>query len=147
MFPGKGVLKICSKLTAEHPCWNVISIKLQSNKITLQHGCSPVNLLYIFRIPFYEYTYWGLLLFPAKMILWNRHNRLIHLLSPKFSIPNSWYIFSRKEITYCATNCQCGVVLSRFKFNGIFNVNLNKDVFEMLSVQLLNYWNWDLGDC
>ena len=53
VFLKKGVLKICSKFTWEHPCWSVISIKLQSNfiEIALQHGCSPVNLLYIFRIP------------------------------------------------------------------------------------------------
>ena len=47
----KGVLKICSKFTWEHPCRSVISIKLQSNfiEITFRHGCSPVNLLHIFR--------------------------------------------------------------------------------------------------
>ena len=28
---GKGVLKICSKFTGEHPCQSVISIKLQGN--------------------------------------------------------------------------------------------------------------------
>ena len=28
---GKGFLKICIKFTAEHPCRNVISIKLQRN--------------------------------------------------------------------------------------------------------------------
>ena len=28
-FLGKGVLKICSKFTGEHPCQSVISIKLQ----------------------------------------------------------------------------------------------------------------------
>ena len=31
VFLGKGVLKICSKLTGEHSCRSVISIKLQSN--------------------------------------------------------------------------------------------------------------------
>ena len=40
LFLGKGVLKICSKFTGEHPCKKVISIKLQSNfiEITLRHG-------------------------------------------------------------------------------------------------------------
>ena len=54
MFLEKLVLKICSKFTGEHPCWSVISIKLQRNfiEIILQHGCSPVNLLHIFRTPF-----------------------------------------------------------------------------------------------
>ena len=28
VFVGKGVLKICSKFTGEHPCQSVISIKL-----------------------------------------------------------------------------------------------------------------------
>ena len=30
-FLGKGVLKICSKFAREHPCLNVVSIKLLSN--------------------------------------------------------------------------------------------------------------------
>ena len=52
MFIGKGVLKICSKFTAEHPCRSAISITLQSNfiEITLRHGCSPVNLLHVFSL-------------------------------------------------------------------------------------------------
>ena len=56
VFLGKGVLKICSKVTGEHPCRSVISIKLLSNfiEITLRHGCSPVNSLHIFRPPFLE---------------------------------------------------------------------------------------------
>ena len=50
-FLGRGALKICSKVTGEHPCWSVISIKLQSSfiEITFRHWCSPVNLLQIFR--------------------------------------------------------------------------------------------------
>ena len=50
----KGVLKICTKFTGEHPCRSVISIKLQSNfiEIALRHGCSLVHLLDIFRTPF-----------------------------------------------------------------------------------------------
>ena len=53
VFLEKGVLKICSKFTGEHPCQSAISIKLQSNslEIALRHGCSPVNLLVIFRRP------------------------------------------------------------------------------------------------
>ena len=51
VFLEKDALKICSKFTGEHSCWSVISIKLQSNfiEIALQHGCSPVSLLHIFR--------------------------------------------------------------------------------------------------
>ena len=61
----KGVLKIFSKFTGEHPCQSVISIKLQSNfiEIALLHGCSPVNLQHFFRAPFYKNTYGRLLLF------------------------------------------------------------------------------------
>ena len=53
VFLGKGVLKLCIKFTREHPCQSVISINLLCNfiEITLRHGCSPVNLLHIFRTP------------------------------------------------------------------------------------------------
>ena len=56
VFLGKGVLKICRKFTGEHPCQSAISIKLQSKffQITLQQGNSSVNVLYIFRTPFYR---------------------------------------------------------------------------------------------
>ena len=64
MFLGKGVLKICRKFTREHPCRSVISINLQINfiKNTLRHGCSPVNLLHIFRTLFLKNTSGWLLL-------------------------------------------------------------------------------------
>ena len=53
MFLRKGVLKICSKYTGEHPCRSVISNFIE---ITLRHGCSPVNLLHTFRTPFSRNT-------------------------------------------------------------------------------------------
>ena len=59
VFLVKGLLKICSKFTGEHPCWSAISIKLQSNR----HGCSPVNLQHILRTPFTKNTSGGLLLY------------------------------------------------------------------------------------
>ena len=64
MFLGKGVLKICSKFSGEHPYRSVISIKLLGNftEITLRHGCSPVNLLHIFRTAFLKDTSGWLLL-------------------------------------------------------------------------------------
>ena len=54
VFLGKGVLKICSKFTTEHPCGSALSIKLLCNliEITLRHECFPVNLLHNFRTPF-----------------------------------------------------------------------------------------------
>ena len=61
----KSVQKIRSKFTGEHSCRNMISIKVQSNfiEITLRHGCSPVNLLHIFRAPFAKNISEGLLLY------------------------------------------------------------------------------------
>ena len=54
VFLGKDVLKICSNITGEHPGQSAIQIKLQDSftEITLQHECSPVNLLHNFRTPF-----------------------------------------------------------------------------------------------
>ena len=49
VFLRNGVLKICSKFTGEHPYRSVI---FKFIEITLWHGCSPVNLLYVFRTPF-----------------------------------------------------------------------------------------------
>ena len=64
VFLGKGVLKICSKFTGEHPCQSTILTKFQSNfiEITFRHGCSPVNLVHIFRIPFVKNIFGRLLL-------------------------------------------------------------------------------------
>ena len=64
VFLMKGVLKICSKFTGERPCQSMISIKLICNflEITLRHGCSPANLLHIFRTPFPRNTSGCLLL-------------------------------------------------------------------------------------
>ena len=58
VFCWKGVLKICSKFTGEHLCWSGISIKLLCNfiEIVLRYGCSPVNLLHIFRTLFPKNT-------------------------------------------------------------------------------------------
>ena len=65
VFLGKGVLKICNKCTGEHPSQSEISIKLIYNfiEVALRHGCTRVNLLHIFRTPFYKNTYGGLPLF------------------------------------------------------------------------------------
>ena len=70
VFLWKSVLKICSKFTGEHPCRSAISIKLQSNFIesTLRHGCSPVNLLNIFRTRFPKNTSARLL--PTRFRTW-----------------------------------------------------------------------------
>ena len=64
MLLQKGVPKKCIKCSGEHPCWSAISMKLLCNFIetTLWHGCSPENLLYIFRTLFPKNTSGGLLL-------------------------------------------------------------------------------------
>ena len=51
VFLRKVFLKICIKFTGEQSCRSVISVKLLCNfiEIALWLGCSPVNLLYIFR--------------------------------------------------------------------------------------------------
>ena len=66
VFTGKG----CIKFTWKHPCQSVISIKLLCNfiEITLRHGCSPVNLLHIFRTPFPRNTSGGLLISSPRLL-------------------------------------------------------------------------------
>ena len=70
MFLGKGVLKICSKFTGEHPCRSLISIKLHCNfiEITFQHGCSPVNLLHISEHLFQRTPLGGCFWYSAKKL-------------------------------------------------------------------------------
>ena len=60
VFWEKEVLKIRSKFTGELPCRSVISIKLfcKFTEITVRHGCFPLNLLHIFRVPFLDHP-WG----------------------------------------------------------------------------------------
>ena len=56
----KVFLKIYSKFTGEHPCRRAFSINLQSKfiEIALRHGCSPVNLMYIFKNTFLKQHQW-----------------------------------------------------------------------------------------
>ena len=68
MQPSRGVFKKrfsdnMQQIAGEHLYRSVTPMKLQSNfiEITLQHGCSPVNLLHIFRTTFPKNTYGGLL--------------------------------------------------------------------------------------
>ena len=81
VFLEKGVLKICCKFTGEHSCRSAISIKLQSNyiEITLRHGCSPVNLLHLFRTPFLKNTSGRLLLHLKYIKVFSQRNSYIPL--------------------------------------------------------------------
>ena len=84
--PSRGVLiKRCSEnmqqiYIREHPCRSVISIKLKSKiiEITLRHGWSPVDLLYIFRTSFPKNTSGGLLFYLRRVF------RRFEKLSNKF---------------------------------------------------------------
>ena len=71
-FLGKGILKISSKFTEEHPCRRAISIKLLCIflETTLRHGFSPINLMHIFRIPFLKNTSGWLLLHLIVCFCW-----------------------------------------------------------------------------
>ena len=88
VFLVKDLLKIRSKFPGEHPCRSVISIKLLCKfiEITLRNGCSLVNLLHIFRIPFPKNTSGRLLLviqsenksLAAIVLIIKKSNRLSH---------------------------------------------------------------------
>ena len=82
-FLGKGVLKICSKLTGQHPCPSAISIKLLCNfiEIAFRHGFSPINLLHIFRTPFLKNTSGGLLLNRTENFKKQRSTQKIHVIT------------------------------------------------------------------
>ena len=71
MFIGKGVLKLSSKFTEEHPCRSAFSIKFLCNfiEITFWHGCSPVNLLHIFTTSFPKNISGGLLLYVIEQLV------------------------------------------------------------------------------
>ena len=111
----KTVLKICSKFTGEHPCRSVISIKLLYNftEIALRNGCSSVNLLHIFRIPFYKNTYEWLLLDHEKSdaaagsILWKVCSEI------RFS-ENIWEIRLMNSCFNKVAGCQ--LILTRVNF-------------------------------
>ena len=86
---GKLVLKICIKFRWGHRFRSAISIKLLCNfiKITLWHGCSPVNLLRIFRTPFYKNTYEGLLLYISlRGFTWFRVRCIVLSCPARFPI-------------------------------------------------------------
>ena len=89
VFLGKGVLKICSMFKGEHLCRSVISVKLL--------WFSPVNLLYIFRTPFYKNTYGRLLLHWAKYTA--MHLRLCQTTITEIfgEMFNSWVLLTMEK--------------------------------------------------
>ena len=65
VFLRKGILKICSKFTV---ALNKAKLLCNFIEITLRYRCSPVNLLHIFRTPFYKKTSGGLFLAVVCLI-------------------------------------------------------------------------------
>ena len=104
VFLVKGVSKICSKFTGEHPYQSVmISIKLPSNfiEITLRHGCFLVNLLHIFRTPFKKNASGCLILVNEDNKKKDQYSNILRfkmkaLFVSYFSIGRDVYQFTRK---------------------------------------------------
>ena len=69
------------------------------NKITLRHGYSPVNLLHIFRKPFFKNTSVGSLL-PLKHVIWKKViNYCCSILHLK-GLWASWLSFWKEHILW-----------------------------------------------
>ena len=102
VFLGKVVLKICTKFTGEHSCRSVISIKLLCNfiEITLRHGCSPVNLLHIFRILFLKNTSGQLLLIDVLSV---EDLDFIKIKKPKDIVLHSFFTYHNKKPQHLST--------------------------------------------
>ena len=107
MFTRKGILKICSKFTGEHPCRIVISRQLLCNfmEIVLLHGCSPVNLLHILRTPFIKNT-------CARLLL-----NMVNVLE-------ALHISLRKSATECSMLAEVNYVRSELRYLPDGEVNL-----------------------
>ena len=78
------------------------SINLQSNfiEITLRHDCSPINLLHIFRAPFYKNTCGGLLLSGQKNELnFNSTNETIEITTFKQAVLKGDLLMNVKTLT------------------------------------------------
>ena len=101
--PRKRCSEICSKFKGEHPCRSAISIKLLCNftEITFRHGCSLVNLLYIYRTPFLKNTSGGLLL--------NRHLRLLRLIEMTMTLGKNQRFFFSIYTIYTFSNKKLAV--------------------------------------
>ena len=125
MFLGKGVLQICITFTGEHQCRNnVISIKLLCNfiEITLQHGCSPVSLLHIFRTSFRKNTS-GWLLLPLfknycfsvlKGQIIKTHKNQIYFKTFKFEFFDTYY--SQSTLHRCHSAVITKIIFTKILF-------------------------------
>ena len=110
MLHEKGALKICGKFTGENSCRSVISIKLRGIfiEITLWHGCSPVNLLHIFRTSFSENTSEGLLLSAVELQRKQTKNKHFELVKFWKSVTKRIDLFFRARYGI-STGLNCSV--------------------------------------
>ena len=111
----KGILKKCSKFAVEHPCQSVISVKLLCNfiEIALQHRCSPVNLLHIFRTPFSKNT--------SEQLLLNLKTRVVR----KRGTWNKWNMVS--ILVQCSSKCTlCVTIFFQARSSILLSVTLPK---------------------
>ena len=68
---GRGFLLISTNLQNTKPKCDFNKFALQ---ITFRHGCSPVNLLHIFKTPFPKNTFGGLQLCVVSERAWNKES-------------------------------------------------------------------------
>ena len=113
-----------------NPCRSVLSIKLLRNfiEIAVRHGCSPVNLLDIFRIPFPMNTSGWLLLYFCLISLLcpinnnNFRNRLCKQF-PELSVN----IFFTDNLSQFSSSFNTLIRFYNFRaFSNFFNTNMNQ---------------------
>ena len=136
VFLGKDVLKICSKFTGEYPFRSVISKKLFCTfvEITFRHGCSPVNLLHIFRTPFPKNTSGGLLLIFGG-VFWRGlfHRFLKTSLIDQLVITE---LMNHPSMTDNYLNDKITIFSNILKYTGSISENIEGNNLEQLNIQL-----------
>ena len=123
LFLGKGALKICSKFTGERPYRSVISIKLLCNliEIEIRHGCSFVNLLYIFRTPFPKNTSGRLLLvFVSANFEYHKMAKKEKTEKMRMKMKKTAYFLRIKKIYYLVQSFQNPNMIDFIRYNNQF---------------------------
>ena len=82
VFLGKGVLKICSKFTGEHPCRSAISIKLQRNFSKNTSGWLLLFWFYVSKFQVFFLTHF--MPRPLSILSENIRNLFPYYLTPWF---------------------------------------------------------------
>ena len=85
VFLGESVLKICSKITGEHPCQSMISIKLlwvrPTLKVYLLEGTKNLFFVWI-----YFFLFWFILSFYYRFISGQTSNIFLNALKARFDL-------------------------------------------------------------